>query len=206
MLKDRLYAEHPNGPDRRAAQFVLARLHDALTRLIAPILPHTAEELWAFVPDAPDKPESVHLAFLPQPDPSFAAPEEGEIDWTLLTGTREIVFRELEKLRTAKAIGSNQEAFVTVGSDDPAVLAVLNAYHDLMETNFIVSDVVVTAERPEGALDVPDRKLWFHVRRSDFPKCERCWNLRPTVGQDVEHPTLCERCARVVRSLPLAGA
>ncbi len=83
VLKDRLYAEHPNGPDRRAAQFVLARLHDALARLIAPILPHTAEELWAFVPDAPDKPESVHLAFLPQPDPAFAAPEGDEIDWTL---------------------------------------------------------------------------------------------------------------------------
>ncbi len=74
-----------------------------------------------------------------------------------------------------------------------------------METNFIVSDVVVQTERPEGALDVPDRKFWFHVRRSDFPKCERCWNLRPTVGQDTEHPTLCDRCARVVRSLPPAG-
>ena len=51
VLKDRLYAESPDGPDRRAAQFVLARLHDALTRLLAPIIPHTAEELWDFLPE-----------------------------------------------------------------------------------------------------------------------------------------------------------
>ena len=51
VLKDRLYAEAPDGPDRRAAQFVLARLHDALARLLAPIIPHTAEELWDFLPD-----------------------------------------------------------------------------------------------------------------------------------------------------------
>ena len=55
VLKDRLYAEAPDGPDRRAAQFVLARLHDALTRLLAPIIPHTAEELWDFLPDAPEQ-------------------------------------------------------------------------------------------------------------------------------------------------------
>ncbi len=50
VLKDRLYAEAPTGPDRRAAQFVLARLHDHLTRLLAPIIPHTAEELWDYRP------------------------------------------------------------------------------------------------------------------------------------------------------------
>ncbi len=55
VLKDRLYAEAPDGPDRRAAQFVLARLHDHLTRLLAPIIPHTAEELWDYLPGAPGK-------------------------------------------------------------------------------------------------------------------------------------------------------
>ncbi|MEJ7639180.1 MAG: isoleucine--tRNA ligase [Singulisphaera sp.] len=68
VLKDRLYAEAPDGPDRRAAQFVLARLHDVLTRLLAPIIPHTAEELWDFIPEGPDKPVSVHLAEWPEPD------------------------------------------------------------------------------------------------------------------------------------------
>ena len=71
MLKDRLYAEAADGPDRRAAQFVLARLHDALTRLLAPIIPHTAEESWDFLPAGPDKPASVHLADFPGPDPRW---------------------------------------------------------------------------------------------------------------------------------------
>ena len=67
VLKDRLYAEAPDGPDRRAARFVLARLHDHLTRLLAPIIPHSAEELWDFVPESPDKTASVHLAEWPEP-------------------------------------------------------------------------------------------------------------------------------------------
>ncbi len=59
----------PDGPDRRAAQFVLARLHDDLTRLLAPIIPHTAEESWDYLPARRAKPPSVHLAEFPEPDP-----------------------------------------------------------------------------------------------------------------------------------------
>ena len=71
VLKDRLYAEAPDGPDRRAAQFVLARLHDHLTRLLAPIIPHTAEESWDYRPAGPEEPASVHLAEFPEPDPRW---------------------------------------------------------------------------------------------------------------------------------------
>ena len=71
VLKDRLYAEAPEGPDRRAAQFVLARLHDHLTRLLAPILPHTAEESWDYRPAGPEGRSSVHLAEFPEPDPGW---------------------------------------------------------------------------------------------------------------------------------------
>src|SRR5205085_3313758 len=71
VLKDRLYAESPDGPDRRAAQFVLATLHDHLTRLLAPIIPHTAEELWDFVPQTPEKSSSVHLTEFPEPEPQW---------------------------------------------------------------------------------------------------------------------------------------
>ena len=58
VLKDRLYAEAAGGPERRAAQFVLSRLHEVLTRLIAPILPHTAEEIWDFVPGGDGRPRA----------------------------------------------------------------------------------------------------------------------------------------------------
>ncbi len=101
VLKDRLYAELPDGPDRRAAQFVLARLHDALTRLVAPILPHTAEELWTFLPDRGDKPESVHLAEFPAAD---GAVDDAMRDarWERYRALRDLALAELETLRKEK--------------------------------------------------------------------------------------------------------
>ena len=71
VLKDRLYAEAPASPDRRAAQFVLATLHDHLTRLLAPVIPHTTDELWEYRPATPGKPASVHLAEFPEPNPRW---------------------------------------------------------------------------------------------------------------------------------------
>ncbi|WP_152049905.1 isoleucine--tRNA ligase [Tautonia marina] len=199
VLKDRLYAEHPTGPERRAAQFVMARIHSSLARLFAPIMPHTSEEIWDLIPDSPSKTPSVHLAPWPEADPSFDDPRPGGLDWDLFRESREVVFRDLEKLRAAKVIGSNQEALVTVGSPAPEVLASLDHLRSHFERMFIVSDVVLADTRPDDAIDLPDRKIWFHVQKSPHPKCERCWNLRPTVGQDQEHPTLCFRCSQVIR-------
>ncbi|RUL88901.1 isoleucine--tRNA ligase [Tautonia sociabilis] len=201
VLKDRLYAEHPTGPDRRAAQFVMARLHSALARLFAPIMPHTSEEVWDLIPDSPAKAPSVHLAPWPEPDPAFDDPHPGGLDWDFIQEAREVVFRDLEKLRAAKVIGSNQEALIEVGSPNPELQAKLSDLRRHMESTFIVSDVVVSPDRPEGATDLPGREVWFLARRSPHPKCERCWNLRPSVGEDREHPTLCCRCSAVVRSL-----
>ena len=76
MLKDRLYAELPTGPERRAAQFVLARLHDHLTRLLAPIIPHTAEESWEYRPRRATKPSSVHLRSFPSLTRGGTTPSE----------------------------------------------------------------------------------------------------------------------------------
>ena len=182
VLKDRLYAELPTGPDRRAAQFVLARLHNILTRLLAPILPHTAEELWDLIPDHGGKPASVHLADWPDADPRWDDPDL-QARWEQLRELRVSVLSALETLRKDKVIGSSQEATVEFGANpafDP----------DFLATLFIVSQVKVT-----------DSQVPMKTVPSPYAKCERCWNLRPTVGQDAEHPTLCDRCARVVSTL-----
>lgn len=203
VLKDRLYAEAPDGPHRRAAQFVLTRLHDALTRLLAPIMPHTAEELWEFGPASATRPASVHLAEFPEPDLAFDDDARSAL-WTRLLAIRAEMLRELEKLRAAKVIGSAQEATVQVGSDDPELAALLDHERVLLTTLAIVSEVQVGGARPEGAasgVDLP--AVWVHASRSTYAKCERCWNLRPAVGQDEAHPTLCDRCVSVVAGLNL---
>ncbi|MGE3821806.1 MAG: class I tRNA ligase family protein, partial [Isosphaeraceae bacterium] len=196
-LKDRLYAEAPDGPDRRAAQFVLARLHDALTRLLGPILPHTTEELWERLPDRPGKPSSVHLAEFPEPDPRFDDAER-DARWATLLTVRDEILRVLEKLRAAKTIGSAQEAAVRLGTDDPALSGLIERYRATLTTLAIVSDLAIGDPPDDAAPGVELPRLKVHASRSSLTKCERCWNLRSTVGSVAKHPTLCERCARVL--------
>jgi isoleucyl-tRNA synthetase len=198
VLKDRLYAEAPDGPDRRAAQFVLARLHDHLTRLLAPIIPHTAEELWDVLPATASKLSSVHLAEWPEPDPVWDD-ESRAARWSTLLSVREEVLRVLEKLRAAKVIGSAQEAAVRISTADADLRALLTENRALLTSLAIVSEVEIDSEAPapaEAGVILP--AIGVKAAKSPHAKCERCWNLRPSVGQDETHPTLCDRCARVV--------
>ena len=190
VLKDRLYAELPRGPERRAAQFVMARLHDHLTRLIAPIIPHTAEESWAYRPAGKDTLSSVHLAEFPQPDPRWDDAQR-TARWNELLAVREQVLLALEGLRKSKQIGSAQEARVRIATNRPERLL---PERDLLATICIVSEIEIVADATAASPAVV-------AERSPHPKCERCWNYRPSVGLCAEHPTLCDRCARVVTAL-----
>ncbi len=189
VLKDRLYAELPDGPERRAARFVLARLHDVFTRLVAPIMPHTAEESWDFLPAGPHKPESIHLAEFPKSDPRWNEPER-DARWVELMDLRAKVLAALEGFRKAKQIGSAQEAVVTITTNRPDRWT---PDRDLLNTICIVSDVRIVE-------DPQDSEESVAVSKSTSPKCERCWNYRSSVGQSAEHPTLCDRCVRVIEA------
>ncbi|MGO9598507.1 MAG: isoleucine--tRNA ligase [Isosphaeraceae bacterium] len=193
VLKDRLYADAPDGPDRAAAQFVLARLHDNLTRLLAPIIPHTAEELWGYLPASPDRPASVHLAEFPRANPKWNDPQRDQ-EWETLIEARETILRALEELRKAKTIGSAQEAAVTL-SVAPADLPLLEASRELLSTLCIVSEIRIE-EAAKAAADGP--RFAAKAARSPHAKCERCWNYLPTVGKNGAHPTLCQRCLRAI--------
>jgi isoleucyl-tRNA synthetase len=194
VLKDRVYAEAPEGPDRRAAQYVLARLHEDLTRMLAPIIPHTAEELWDVLPSA-RRDQSVHLADFPRPDPRWDDPSRDD-HWDRLKKLRDVALVALEGMRRQKLIGSSQEAVLRIGTD-PEGAARLD--RGLLATLCIVSEVHVAADR-EGPVAPGDEHVV--AEKSTHAKCERCWNYRDTVGQDADHPTLCERCARVVSEAP----
>jgi isoleucyl-tRNA synthetase len=190
VLKDRLYAEAPEGPDRRAAQFVLASLHDALTRLLAPIIPHTAEESWDYRPAPDGHRSSVHLIEFPEPDPRWDD-DERSARWQELIALREQVLVALEALRKEKIIGSAQEARVRIATARPDRW---QPDRGLLATLCIVSEVEIVAD-PAAASEA------VQAERSPHAKCERCWNYRPTVGQDAEHPTLCERCVQVINEM-----
>jgi isoleucyl-tRNA synthetase len=188
ILKDRLYTSGRTSRERRSAQTALYEILDALTRMFAPILSHTMEEVWSHMPARAE--ESVHLALWPEPGPFEPDPE-----WDRVWAVRAEVYRELERLRRAGAIGKSLEARVTLHAADPALARTLRAA-DLQEV-LIVSEAIV-ADAPAGREAEELKGLFIHVERSPHPKCERCWNLRADVGRDARHPTLCGRCVAVV--------
>ena len=189
VLKDRLYTFAPNHPARRSAQTALWRIAEALTRLIAPILSFTADEVWAFLPHVKGREASVHLALFPDLAEIIPGDESSvERDWERLLAKRAEVLAKLEVLRAEKVIGKALEAEVVLGyGEDVALLA---KYADALPELFNVSRVTVL-EAPESIL----------VVKSPEPKCERCWRYVEDVAQDDRYPTVCLRCAEALEAI-----
>jgi isoleucyl-tRNA synthetase len=195
VLKDRLYCEAPAGPLRRSAQTALYEVLTVLTRLLAPILAHTAEEIWEHL-DV--ETESVHLALWP--DLADLPSDDGlAARWDQLHQVRDDVLRQLESLRKAETIASNMEARLELYTDDAELAKLLRRYRNDLATLLIVSEVVLADAKPASAAQGQEcPALWIRAERSPYEKCGRCWNLRPEVGTIGEYPDLCGRCAEVV--------
>ena len=200
VLKDRLYTFGASAPARRAAQTALHEILEALVRLIAPILTHTAEEIWGYLPREVGRPVSVQLADWPVVRSELTDEKLGE-RWERLLAVREDVLKALEAARQAKIIGNSLEAETVIwaSGDDRRLLV---DYRDQLPMVFIVSAVTIAPEGEEpaaGALRSERRPdLAVLVRTAPGAKCERCWTYSPTVGADETHPGLCERCRRAI--------
>jgi isoleucyl-tRNA synthetase len=191
IIKDRLYTTGANSRPRRSAQSALHHLAESMVRWLAPILSFTAEEAWASLPGT--RPESVFL------DVWHVFPAGSEraaaIDWAALIALKADVSRELERLRSAGAIGAPLQAEVMVFAQ-PAQAARYQAVEDELRFVLITSQarVVVAGEPPADAVAASEEGVWIRVVPADQPKCVRCWHLRADVGGDARHPELCSRC------------
>ena len=183
ILKDRLYTFGARSKARRSGQAVLYKILSVLTRLMAPITPFTAEEIWGYF----NKEGSVHLADWPEAEDNLIDPEL-EARWQRLINLREEVLKALEEKRIAKLIGSPLEAKVSLVASSEEEYGFLNKYLNVLRYIFIVSQVELTR----------GDKLDIQVAKADGKKCSRCWNWSALVGEDQANPTLCERCAGVV--------
>ena len=196
ILKDRLYTFRKDSPLRRGSQTVLFDIVVALTKLMAPVLSFTAEEIWRILPEAvrvDSKADSVHLAMFPEVDPRWADAKLAK-RWEQLLEVRVAVQAALEVQRRDKVIGAPLEARVVIEAQ-PAQYELLKAYGQDLAAFFIVSDVVLI-ELP----DVPESPgVIISVEKATGTKCERCWNYRQAVGTFPDHPTLCDRCVEAVR-------
>ncbi|THJ23422.1 MAG: isoleucine--tRNA ligase [Nitrospira sp. CG24D] len=194
ILKDRLYTFRTDSPLRRGSQTVLFDIVMAMTKLMAPILSFTAEEIWrvvsAQVPGALGT-QSVHLASFPEVDPLWRNAELAA-RWETLLDYRSQVQGVLESSRRDKVIGSSLEAHVQLEADAKAY-QFLKPYEKDLGTIFIVSKVTLSQSSTGQA------GIQVSVAKSSAAKCERCWNYREAVGADAEHPTLCDRCLEAIR-------
>jgi isoleucyl-tRNA synthetase len=201
ILKDRLYADGAKSLSRRSAQTALYEIMVSLTKLLAPILVHTCEEVWGHIQNKDENVPSVHLAHMPLADKAKIDTPLSE-RWDKILSIRSDVARELEKMRAAADIGSALEAHVELSSKSDSLLQFLKSQEELFTPVFIVSDARVIANAGDGfvqGIDMPD--LLVKTYKSPHKKCERCWNYRPTVGANPKHPTICDRCVDVVEKI-----
>jgi isoleucyl-tRNA synthetase len=190
ILKDRLYTFRAESAERRAAQWVLREVLMGMTRLMAPVLSFTAEEIWRHIKDRPL--ESVFLAGFPEPRREFMDPGL-ERKWSRLIAVRDEVNKALEIKRQERFLGNSLEAKVTLypaGED----LELLGAYRDFLPTLFIVSRVGLGSTGRGEYQSEEVKGLGVSVERAPGEKCQRCWNWSTEVGTIADAPELCERC------------
>jgi len=191
VSKDRLYTFAPRSRERRSAQTAMYVMADGLTRLLAPILAFTTDELWPRLPGTRDA--SVHMTLFPAME-DLNTWLDGELvsRWDRLSALRERVLAEIEPLRKAKQIGSSLQASVTL-KGTAAELAPFQASAAQLPMLFIVSDVeLVTVQADaESADEVRPR---IEIARASGIKCDRCWRYVREVATEPDWAGLCSRC------------
>jgi isoleucyl-tRNA synthetase len=201
ILKDRLYVLKADAPGRRASQTVLFRIITSLTRLMAPILSITAEELWGVIPGE-KRTASVFLSDFPVADKA-ACDDELAARWEEIFTVRGEVSRALEEARRSKVVGLSLEAAVDLYLSEKW-LERIAPYEEQLPEILIVSAVTLhpLEEAPEDAQPEGEVSgVRVQVRPAEGEKCGRCWNFSLTVGEDTDHPEICSRCSGVLREL-----
>lgn len=191
--KDILYIEERYSHKRRSMQTVLYQIVVDMTKLLAPILVHTSEEVWSHIPHVEE--ESVHLTNMP---------ERVEVDrefvdrWNTFMKLRDDVNRALEVARNEKVIGKSLEAKVVIGSNDNFdATSFLQQFADLQQL-FITSQAEVVDHVEDG---IPYQYGDIRIEHAHGEKCERCWNYSESLGSVGELNNLCPRCQEVVKTL-----
>jgi isoleucyl-tRNA synthetase len=204
VSKDRLYTFGAQSDARRSAQTAMYRIVEGLVRLLAPILPVTADELWRALPSSADargakadgaRADSVHLTDFPADLAGWQDPER-VAQWQQLIEIRSRVNASLEDMRQAKTIGTSLEAVVRLGASGER-LKILRAHRADLPMLFIVSDVELRETTGDLAVEIV---------RAPGVRCARCWRYVPTddIATDPAYEGLCSRCVEAVGRI--AGA
>jgi isoleucyl-tRNA synthetase len=183
ILKDRLYTAGAKSPPRRAAQTALHHILQTLTRLIAPVLSFTAEEIWHTLNTGAGESVFLHGYYAL---PVVRDAEALQARWARLREIRALALKGIEDQRTAGTIGSSLQGELefTASGTDYDLLAKLE--NDL---RFVMITSTASVQKSAGTESVA-----VIVKPSTQQKCERCWHYRSDVGSNADRPTICGRC------------
>ncbi len=211
VARDRLYCSGAASVERRSAQTALYTVLDTLVRMLAPLIPFTADEVYQRIPGRTA--ESVHFLTLSESKPQFNDVAL-ETRWERLLELREQTLKLLEQMRQSGAIGAPLEASIAIGAEADGWAQTLRTSRDLLKELFIVSEVEILADseaaelraQADGARELASDGQFARIstnppaillgRRAGGRKCQRCW----CYYGDGAHPDLCERCRAVVQA------
>lgn len=204
VQKDVLYTFSTNSRRRRSAQTAIYIVLDWLTRLSAPVLSFTADEVWRFIPG--EKRESVHLATFPEPELIRGFIDDKlEYKWNRLLFLRDEILKKLEEERKAKLIGSSLEAGLEIYAEGE-LRYFISENLELLKSLAIVSHVELVGKPDTGGYIstepfFPRSPFTIKVKKAPGKKCERCWTYSTTVGGNPEYPSICDRCIRHLKEM-----
>ena len=205
VSKDALYTLAARSHARRSAQTAMYTMVDGLTRLLAPLLPVTTDELWQHLPGP--RADSVHLADFPA-GVGDLVDRELAARWQRLRGLRDTVNVEIERLRKAKVVGTSLAARVTLRASGASAALVERHAGDLpalfiaSEVEIVTDDQAAAPAAADGVWSEPDGAVAVEVAPARGRKCSRCWRYVPALAADGD---VCGRCEAALAETIGAG-
>lgn len=200
IVKDRLYCEAKNGFKRRAVQTAIFLILDSFTRIIAPIISFTAQEIWMSMNHRSS--DDKELVFLNEMNDSIKldCDEKFLNKWNFSEKLRSIVQKVLEIERNKKLIGSSLESKLVIYCNENSYKIINLFSRDELKSLFLVSEVDFKNE-VGGEHQFESLGVGVTVLKPEGDRCERCWNYDVSVGKNLHFKTLCDRCVSVVEKL-----
>ncbi len=198
IVKDRLYTAGKKSISRKSAQTVLYETMLAILKMMAPVMPHQAEDIFSYVPKKQKLGlESILLADWCKGNEKWLNPQIDE-KWTEILRVREVVTKAIEPLRADKKVGSSLEVSVHVSSTNNKITSYLKESEKDLAGIFITSQVFLNKPTPNEILNTLEEDgIKVEVAKAQGEKCERCWKYR-ILDKNSKHPTICEDCQKAI--------
>ena len=194
IIKDRLYTQGKKSLSRRAAQTVMFEVLQTLVRILVPVMPHQAEDIWQNTPECQRMGlESILLSDWPKVNPDWDN-EKIEEEYSILLKAREVVSKAIEPLRSSndKIIGSSLEADILISGSNEEVL---NKYKDELADLFIVSHCYVNNNPSfNSVFEYEEDGYTVKIQKAEGQKCLRCWKYR-----ELNEDSICKDCAHAIK-------